>query len=181
MLGDAAQRCEALKALAHAARCDAPQHEGREGRCILARRSPQQNTGLVRAKKNQPAGVQKRRRGGRPVSGLFFTGRGATAARAADTEIESRQIARADSVCSLFPQGKGWGEGGRILSSSPLTRFYLSCPARSQACADCVTCPRCRASTSCFPRARKTARARTRAAAAARANLHASSFYFVWV
>jgi hypothetical protein len=100
MLRDASQRCEAVKALAHAARCDAPQHGGREGPCILARRSPQQNTGLVRAKK-QPAGVENGREGVLPVSGLFFTGSCATPARAADTEIESRQIISARPCASV--------------------------------------------------------------------------------
>jgi hypothetical protein len=98
MLRDASQRCEAAKALAHAARCDAPQHEGREGRAFC-QRSPQQNTGLVRAK-NQPVGVENGREGVLPVSGLFFTGSCATPARAADTEIESRQIISARPCAS---------------------------------------------------------------------------------
>ena len=70
---EVSQRCEAAKALAHAERCDAPQHEGREGPCILARRSAQQNTCLVRAK-NQPVGVENGREGVLPVSGLFLQG-----------------------------------------------------------------------------------------------------------
>jgi hypothetical protein len=100
MLRDASQRCEAVEALAHAARCDAPQHEGREGPCILARRSAQQNTWLVRAK-NQPVGVENGREGVFPVSGLFFTGSCATPARDADTEIESRQIISARPCASV--------------------------------------------------------------------------------
>jgi len=100
MLRDASQHCEAVEALAHAARCDAPQHEGREGPCILARRSAQQNTWLVRAK-NQPVGVENGREGVLPVSGLFFTGSCATPARAADTEIESRQIISARPCASV--------------------------------------------------------------------------------
>jgi hypothetical protein len=108
MLRDASQRCEAVEAVAHAARCDAPQHEGREGPCILARRSAQQNTGLVRAK-NQPVGVENGREGVLPVSGLFFTGSCATPARAADTEIESR----ADHSCAPVLHRSG-RRGGRV-------------------------------------------------------------------
>jgi hypothetical protein len=44
-----------------------------------ATRSQQQDACLARAK-NQPAGVEKRRRRGLPVSGLFFTGSCATRA-----------------------------------------------------------------------------------------------------
>jgi hypothetical protein len=89
-------------------RCDAPQHEGREGPCILSRRSAQQNTCLVRAK-NQPVGVENGREGVLPVSGLFFTGSCTTAARAADTEIESR----ADHSCAPLLHRSG-RRGGRV-------------------------------------------------------------------
>jgi hypothetical protein len=59
---------------------------------------PTAKNGLVRAK-NQPAGVENGREGVLPVSGLFFTGSCATVARAADTEIESRQIIPARPCC----------------------------------------------------------------------------------
>src|SRR5262249_6219266 len=39
MLRDASQRGSGVAAPALAARCDAPQHEGRSGRCILAKRT----------------------------------------------------------------------------------------------------------------------------------------------
>jgi len=42
--------------------------------------------------KDQPAGAEKWRGGGLPVSGLFFTGSCATAARGADTGIEIRRV-----------------------------------------------------------------------------------------
>jgi hypothetical protein len=58
------------------------------------------NTCLVRAK-NQPVGVENGREGVLPVSGLFFTGSCATPARAADTEIESRQIISARPCASV--------------------------------------------------------------------------------
>src|SRR5262249_15042268 len=99
MLRDASQRGSGVEAPVLAARCDAPQHEGRGGRCILAERNPRtairspprkrgpriaaggygpalaalgrDDDGLARAK-NQPAGVGNERRGGRPVSGLVL-------------------------------------------------------------------------------------------------------------
>src|SRR6516225_3787792 len=46
---------------------------------VLAKTIPTECACLARAK-NQPAGVENERRGGRPVSGLFFTGRCATRA-----------------------------------------------------------------------------------------------------
>jgi hypothetical protein len=67
-------------------------------RLSLADEGPSGRRSLMRAK-NQPAGVENGRRGGRPVSGLFFTGSFATTARAADTEIESRQIIPARPCC----------------------------------------------------------------------------------
>src|SRR5262249_49568452 len=48
MLRDASQRGSGVAAPALAARCDAPQHEGRSGRCILAKRPNESCSGRPR-------------------------------------------------------------------------------------------------------------------------------------
>src|SRR5215831_6274306 len=84
MLRDASQRIWAAEAPALASRCDAPQHEGEGAPRVLAKRS---QAGVLRASvlaclvraKHQPAAVRNDGRRRFPVSGLFFTGNGATA------------------------------------------------------------------------------------------------------
>src|SRR5262245_6815151 len=63
MLRDASQRGSDVEAPVLAARCDAPQHEGRSGRCILAKR-PSAGFG-----ENEPNGVRVVGPGEEPTCG----------------------------------------------------------------------------------------------------------------